>query len=159
MTTQNRQVVAALKTLLVESPLDMVVRGEALLQGLVPLTDAECAEGLFELFTDEDDAQGLLWSVLQVLETLPAATFALALLSASPELSQSSLDWTEIFFLRALRHPQTKASLETVAKEGKGLRRNETSQTLATIQERNPKDSQLFQPLLSLLAQPQPSKH
>jgi hypothetical protein len=152
MTKQHRQVLQALKALLETSPSDLVVRGEALLKGLVPLDDTECARELFGLFTDESDHQGLLWSVLQVLETLPAPSFALALLTASPQLGRRSLAWTETFFLRALRDPLTKLSLETVAMENPDLQRSQTGRTIATVQQRNPEDLLLFQPLLSALA-------
>ncbi|MED5371888.1 MAG: hypothetical protein VX899_12785 [Myxococcota bacterium] len=131
---------------------DVLLQGEVLLEELHPLQDIHTAAKLIQLFTDKDEHQDLLFSVLQVLEAAPPRVLATALLAEAPQLSQRSRHWPEVFFLRACRSLTHRAALSAAADQLPRAAREETKAVLGAIIRKNPGESVHLTPLWTALS-------
>ena len=131
---------------------DVLLQGELLLEELHPLQDIHTAAKLIQLFTDKDEHQDLLFSILQVLEAAPPGVLATALLAEAPQLSQRSRHWPEVFFLRACRSLTHRAALCATADQLPWADRKQAKAVFGAIIRQNPKESEHLTPLWTVLS-------
>jgi hypothetical protein len=128
-----QQLVSQLENVLKSNSTDRLLRADAVLAEIAELEDPRCVELLIPLFSNAEDEDDLMFSIVHVIEAVNDEEYVDGIVRSLLTLSTRSPEWAKTLHMRILNSPPTAEAYVQRLQQGSEVERQHARNVLRAV--------------------------